>query len=129
LPSLSVCGTIARMRRWILFIFSILIGVAIGLLYGWIIQPVRYADTPLKSLSQDYQTDYVLMVAEAYSFDQNLAAATRALDNLGSAPPQETIHQAILRAEQAGYNGRDLELMRSLQSALFPNASMSTLTP
>jgi hypothetical protein len=111
------------------FFLSIVIGLGIGLFYGWVIQPIRYTDTPLKSLGSDYQTDYVLMVAEAYSFDHNLAAATHSLEDLGSAPGHEIIHQAILRAEKAGYDSRDLNLMRSLQSALIPQTPTGALTP
>ena len=117
------------MRRWIFFFLSIMIGLGIGIFYGWVIQPIRYTDAPLKSLGPDYQTDYVLMVAEAYSFDHNLVAATHSLEDLGTAPGNEIIHQAILRAEQAGYNSRDLKLMRSLQSALIPQTPTGALTP
>ena len=47
--------------RWILFIFAILVGAGLGLLYGWVINPVDYVDTTPDTLRIDYKTDYVLM--------------------------------------------------------------------
>ena len=52
--------------RWILFIIAILAGAGLGLLYGWVINPVDYVDTAPDTLRIDYKTDFVLMVAEAY---------------------------------------------------------------
>jgi hypothetical protein len=39
--------------------------MARGLLYGWMVNPVRYVNTTPDTLRADYQLDYVLMVAEA----------------------------------------------------------------
>jgi hypothetical protein len=114
------------MRRWVFFILSILIGIAIGLLYGWVIQPVQYTNTTLKSLGTEYKTDYVLMVAEAFNFDQDAAAAVNRLAKLNPPGTLDEIHQAILYAEEAGYNSRDLQLLRLLQSAMMPILPVST---
>jgi hypothetical protein len=114
------------MRRWFFFLGSILIGVAIGLLFGWVIQPVQYFDTPLSSLSAEYKTDYVLMTAETFSFDLDTAAATRRLDSLGPVETLEIVRQAIIFAEEAGYTNQDLAHLRSLQSALMPGLPTST---
>jgi hypothetical protein len=117
------------MRRWILFLLSILIGIAIGLLYGRIIHPTHYVDTSLDTLRMDYKADYVLMVAETYGLLGDSAAAARSLANLAALPPLEIIHQAILYAERAGYNVSDLNKMRSLQSALGNPTALSTPLP
>ena len=117
------------MRRWVLFLLSILIGIGIGLLYGWNIHPIQYVDTSLDTLRMDYKTDYVLMIAETYSLLGNAASASRSLADLSVLPPLEVIHQAILYAEQAGYNTVDLNRMRSLQSVLGNPAAFSTPLP
>jgi hypothetical protein len=117
------------MRRWVLFLCSILIGIAVGYLYGRNIHPIQYVDTPLDTLRTDYKTDYVLMVAETYSLLGDAAAAAHSLANLDALPPLEIIHQAILYAEQAGYNYVDLNRMRSLQSALENQSTLSTSPP
>jgi hypothetical protein len=115
------------MRRWIFFTLAILTGIVIGLFYGWVLQPVQYTDTSLKNLGIEYKTDYVLMVAEAYHFDYDSIAAVNRLTRLDSGEILDVIHQAILYAEEAGYNNRDLELMRALQTATI--FVLPTMTP
>ena len=51
------------MLRWFLFFLSIALGLAAGLYYGWVINPVEYVNTTPDTLRVDYQADYVLMVA------------------------------------------------------------------
>jgi hypothetical protein len=102
------------MSRWIGFILAILVGAAAGMLYGWVISPVEYVDTTPQTLRVDYKSDYVLMVAEAYSTERDLAIAVTRLAALGSDMPAEIVRQAILFAESQGYTDADVALMRSL---------------
>ena len=102
------------MARWVRFILAILVGAAAGLFYGWVINPVNYVDTTPDSLRIDYQSDYVLMVAESYSAESDLAMAIRRLALLGNSPPADTVQQAILFAESQGYTDADIALMRTL---------------
>lgn len=106
------------MFRWISFFIAILIGLGIGLFYGWVINPVEYIDTAPNSLRQDYQTDYVLMVAEAYQVEENLALAVRRLALLGGEVPEAIVQQAALEAGRLGYKERDLALMQELRRDL-----------
>jgi hypothetical protein len=105
------------MSRWIRFFIAILVGIALGLLWGWVIKPVEYINTSPDTLRIDYKTDYVLMVAEAFQADADLGLAVRRLALLGSPTPDEMIHQAILSAE-GRYTDIDLSRMRSLEAAL-----------
>ena len=84
------------------------------MLYGWVVNPVEYVDTTPQTLRVDYKSDYVLMVAEAYSSEQDLAKAVTRLAVLGSEMPAEIVRQAILFAESQGYTDADVALMSSL---------------
>jgi hypothetical protein len=106
------------MRRWILFFIVLLVGTGLGLLYGWVLNPVDYLDTTFQSLREDYQTDYVLMVAEVYHAEQDLAWARTRLTMLGEQPPQQSVEEALAFAEEVGYTARDLALMEELRFAL-----------
>lgn len=106
------------MFRWISFFIAILVGLGIGLFYGWVVNPVEYIDTAPNSLREDYQTDYVLMVAEAYHVEDNLALAVRRLALLGGEVPEAIVQRASRQAEELGYVDRDLELMQTLQRDL-----------
>lgn len=106
------------MSRWIRFLIAILFGVGLGLVYGWLINPIEYVDTTPDTLRVDYQTDYILMISEAYQGEGDLDWAVRRLAVLGDTPPIEMVYQAILFAEKAGYTDADLARMQSLMSAL-----------
>jgi hypothetical protein len=106
------------MSRWIRFLLAIAIGAAGGLFYGWVLNPVKYVDTTPDTLRIDYKSDYVLMVAEAYNSDNDLALAARRLALLGDAPLIDTVREAVLFAERQGYVDSDVALMRQLLSAL-----------
>lgn len=106
------------MGRWVRFIIAILVGVAAGLAYGWVVNPVEYIETSPASLKIDYKTDYVLMTAEIYRVEGNLDRAARRLAILGSMPPGEIVQQAMLFAEKAGYTEADRSLMLALYHAL-----------
>ena len=86
--------------------------------YGWVMNPVEYVDTAPDSLRMDYKTDYVLMVAEAYHVEKSLGMAVRRLAYLGDNLPVEIVNEAILFADQIGYNANDLILMQNLGEAL-----------
>lgn len=106
------------MSRWFFFFLAIAFGIALGLLYGWVGNPVRYVDTSPDTLSRDYKSDYVLMVAEAYKAESDLAAALRRLALLGNSPPGDIVREATLFAESLGYSDNDVNLMRALSAAL-----------
>jgi hypothetical protein len=104
-------------RFWI----GLILGLAAALLYGWVLQPVRVTDTSLISLRQDYRTDYVLMVAEAYGGEGELSLAVQRLAALGPETPAQYVDAAIAYASDQAFAVDDLErlsrLARDLQSA------------
>ncbi len=106
------------MSRWLRFFIAILVGIALGLAYGWVISPVRYVDTSPDTLRVDYRADYVLMVAEAYQNEKDLALALRRLALLGDTHPVDMIYQAIDFASQYGYDNADIRRMQALMDDL-----------
>ena len=88
------------------------------MLYGWVINPVKYVDTAPDSLRLDYKTDFVLMVAEAYRLENNLNLAARRLALLGTDTPEETVLNALEFARQIGYNDSDIALIQGLADGL-----------
>ena len=103
--------------RWLYFILVIFLGLAGGLLIGWVILPAQYAEITSETLRVDYQTDYILMVAEVYNQNQDIFQAVSNLDFLGTSSPVEKVRQAILFAEPR-YADADLNLLRDLFQGL-----------
>ncbi|MCZ7573187.1 MAG: hypothetical protein M5U01_31950 [Ardenticatenaceae bacterium] len=83
----TLLGTLAAM----------LIGVAGGLLYGLIVQPVKFVDVDPIDLAQDQKQDYVRLIAAAYVQDGDLEAASERLGHLGYGGPEvgRLAYQAI----------------------------------
>ncbi len=103
--------------RWLRFILAILIGGILGALYGWVVNPVKNVNATPDTLRIDYKSDYILMVAESYHSDQDLAMAVQRLALLGNDPPTKTVQQALLFAESR-YTDADIALIRTLSGAL-----------
>ena len=106
------------MSRWLSILLFAIIGVVLGLAYGWILEPVQYTDITPDALRIDYRTDYVLMVAEAYHAEQDPALASKRLAVLGSKAPVLIVEEAYDYAQQAAYTAEDLTRMQDLAVAL-----------
>lgn len=107
-----------RYFRYILFILVIVVGISFGAYYGLEVSPVELVDTVPDSLRVDYRADYVLMVAEAYSFEEDPGLAVRRLGLLGAMAPVEMINEALIFALNLGYPAQDLALLQELRDAL-----------
>ena len=108
------------MSRWVRFLIVIFIGIALGLLYGWLIDPVDFVDTNPGTLRTDYKADYVLMVAEIYASNQDAEAAVNRLTFLGDPSPVNSIENAMIFAVDEGYGPEDLRKLRDLSDAMAP---------
>jgi len=105
---------IHRMRTSSRLFVGIFIGLLIGLLFGWVIRPVEYIDTAPEALRDDFRSDYVLMVAEAYLVDRDLELARVRLASLGSRPPLNFAIEAIDFGVENGFNQIDLQTLNQL---------------
>jgi hypothetical protein len=117
------------MSRWTKFLIAVILGAAVGLFYGWVVNPVEYADISPQSLRADYKTDYVLMVAEAYQVDHELDLAVRRLAVLGSGSPTDLVSSALTYALQHDYAPQDMALLQSMGDDLLtwnPNLEIPT---
>jgi hypothetical protein len=118
------------MSRWTKFLIAVLLGAAAGLFYGWVVNPVEYVDIAPESLREDYKTDYVLMVAEAYQVDHDLGLAVRRLASLGSSAPSEIVANALGYALQHDFAPQDLSLLQLLGEELLTwNPNLEVPTP
>jgi hypothetical protein len=106
-----------RARRLVLFILAIAAGIAGGIAYGWMANPVKYVDTPLYTLRNDYKADYVLMVAEAYQTERDLEVAVRDLELLQD-DPMRLVQQAVVIGQDLGYSNQDIEVLGELLQEL-----------
>ncbi|MDR3576458.1 MAG: hypothetical protein P4L50_21525 [Anaerolineaceae bacterium] len=109
------------------FSFSIVIGITAGLVFGWVVEPRRFAESAPSTLRADYKADYALMVAEVYQKDKDLTLAVSRLALLGNDLPVRTVQEAIITASELGYTRQDLQLLGKLSQAL--GSPLSSPTP
>ncbi len=69
------------MLGWIAL--GLLIGAGLGLVIGWVVWPIEYVEADPTVLEDSYFDDYVLMIASAYSLDEDLNLARRRLNSMG----------------------------------------------
>jgi hypothetical protein len=69
-------------------------------------------------LRGDYQADYVLMVAEKFSTDQDVLTATALLRDISPSDPGVSVKQALILGKQLGYSDRELQLITLLENAM-----------
>ena len=113
-------------KRQIGFVIAILVGLFAGLVIGWMLNPLPARNSTLDSLRSDYQADYVLMIAEKFSTDQDVLTAEALLQKISPTDPGASIKQALILGQQLGYSERELQLITLLQNAMGIPSSENT---
>jgi hypothetical protein len=104
--------------RWVFIVLALLAGIGLGLVYGWVIDPVDYFNLTPDTLRPDYKADYVLMVAEAYKAEQDPGLAARRLAVFGSQSPSDIADDGLAYARTSGFPDEDIVLIQELVTAL-----------
>ena len=104
--------------RWVFIVLALLAGIGLGLVYGWVIDPVDYFDLTPDTLRSDFKADYVLIVAEAYKAEQDAGLAARRLAVFGSQSPSDIAASGLAYARTSGFPDVDIVLMQELVTAL-----------
>lgn len=113
------------MIRPSLIFLGFLIGIGLGLLYGWVISPVKYTDTAPDSLRADYKEQYLILVASTYKVEGDLDHARLRLSKLKNSDPIQAITALAQRLAAEGRNeASDLAaLAADLSGGLQPSVS------
>ena len=92
-------------RKWVLPLVAAIIGVAIGMVYAWVINPVQWVDGEPQQLRADLQEDYMRMAIDSHSVNHDAELALIRFEALGengsvtlvavSEDPQELSADAI----------------------------------
>lgn len=81
---------------------GLVLGLAVGLIYTWLIAPVQYYDTAPDRLRAELKEAYILLICEAYAVDGDWPTARRRLDGLGDPELGTTILNLAERAIELG---------------------------
>jgi hypothetical protein len=75
-------------QKWVLAGLALVLGIVLGLGYGWGIDPVDWKDASPSLLRQDLQVDYLRMAIDSYSVNKNADLAVTRYERLGEAGPE-----------------------------------------
>jgi hypothetical protein len=115
--------------RILLTVLGLILGLAGGLTYSWLLNPVEYTDTAPASLRQDFKEDYLSLIASAYVASGDLNRARARLTLLGiSAAPEELSRLAQSRLG-AGRPESEARALAELAAVLGERPSPLILTP
>ncbi|MGA7194735.1 MAG: hypothetical protein WBW94_13995 [Anaerolineales bacterium] len=67
------------------------IGIILGLLYAWMVAPVRYINTSPNTLRTDFKDQYRMLIAASYASTHDLARAKSRLELLGDSDPIQAL--------------------------------------
>ncbi len=105
-------------------IMGLVLGIGLGLLAGWVVWPVEYADVTPDLLAADARIEYAIMVATAYEADGDLELALGRLARLG-----DSATVALLNAFNAAEDDEiALSGLQKLAAELELHATMPTPT-
>lgn len=107
-----------KQSGWLPLLLGLGLGLAGGLFYSWIVNPVEYTDTAPGSLREDFKTDYLALIAAAYASRGDLTRAQVRLalfEGLNSADELAALAQ---RRQAAGHPPSEAEALAELAAAL-----------
>lgn len=117
------------MRRIPLVVAGLAVGLALGLLYSWVISPAQYVNTDPASLRADYRADYIQLVARSFVVDGDLDRARARLARLGEADPARLVTALAQRAAASGGDPESVRPLAALASALGARPASPTPAP
>ncbi len=94
-----------------LFVLGLVLGLAAGLYYTWMVNPVQYYNSLPSLMRSDYRADWIKMSALAYAQEGNLARAESRLNGLD---PQEVVQVLARALDEAVALGRPLPILQRL---------------
>jgi hypothetical protein len=101
-----------RIQHWLSIVPGLAIGLAIGLFITWVVWPVEYYDTDPVDLRPEHKEDYVVMIAVAYTQDDDPELAAIRLQKLGFEDARQKVLSLFQTYSEAGYEQESHSLAR-----------------
>jgi hypothetical protein len=132
-------------RKWVLPLVAAVIGVAIGMVYAWVINPVQWVDGEPQQLRADLQEDYMRMAIDSHSVNKDAELALIRFEALGengsatlvavSEDPQELSPNAIqsfravieIDEESSEADGTDESILDRVSGFIIPICGATVL--
>ncbi|HLC05648.1 MAG TPA: hypothetical protein VJK02_21625 [Anaerolineales bacterium] len=110
-------------RKWVLPGIAIVIGIALGVAYAWVVNPVRWVEGTPEQLRADLQQDYLRMAIDSYSINRDVDLAIERYQSLGS-HAQVTLEEIGANPGQA--RPTDIQNFRAVVEIFKPSVESQT---
>ncbi len=97
---------------------GLILGGALGLIFSWLVYPVRYVDTAPASLRSDFKDQYRALIAAAYLSTGDLERAKARLALLKDDNPVQSLSIQAQIAQADGHSEAEVKALNLLASAL-----------
>lgn len=75
-------------RKWAWAAAGVVVGLAVGLLYAWVLSPVQWTDASPQLLSEPYRVDWMRMTIDSYAANRDADLALARYQAVGAAGPE-----------------------------------------
>jgi hypothetical protein len=99
---------------------GVVLGVVLGLLYAWVVSPVRFVDNPPSAMREDFKDQYRSLIAVAYSSSHDLGRAQARLALLGDPDPFRILAAQAQRLLAEGGLPGEARALGDLAAAIGP---------
>jgi hypothetical protein len=99
-------------------ITGLIFGLAFGLIYSWVIDPVEYVNAAPNALRADFKSQYLSLVAAAYMSSGDVERAKARLNELGEIDAAQVVAMEAQRALAEGRPSSEASALGSLAAAL-----------
>jgi len=106
------------------FLFALLAGIGLGLVYAWMISPTRVTNTEPVLLRADFKDQYRSAIAAAYAATGNLPRAQARIRYLGDANPIEALNAQAQQMLANGGSFQQADQIAALALALSENGNV-----
>jgi hypothetical protein len=107
-----------RWLRWLSLLIGLGLGLAVGLVYTWALNPVQFYNTAPADLRSEYREQWILLAAAAYRQDGDLNRALARLSRLNDDQISQTVTELTERYIQTGKSAARIRALAALADAL-----------
>ncbi len=113
-------------RPFVVPVLALLAGLLLGLLWAWVIDPVKFVDATPAYLRTDLQEDYLRMTIQSFVADQSVDKAVQRWNELGPNAPQLL---DIIRKDPQGIDPRVLDIFAQVVQRGAPGVNPTPAVP
>jgi len=103
-------------KPWAWGVAGLVLGLFLGILYGWVISPVQWTDAAVDHLRADLQEEYLRMAIDSYAFNPEPTLAKKRFEDMG--PGGEAVLAGILQSPQ----GQNPQVIAAYQATVLGSA-------